>query len=145
MGRKIAGREPARGGVGSGAVGQKVITLERVTAHVSRDPSPAAAPRRRGPAAGAVSGDLGMLLVCLIWAFNFSITKLALHSIPPLPFTAIRFTAASGLLWLVLRGIEGPAPLPPGSLKRLILLGLLGNTAYQLVFTVGLAHTTASN
>jgi drug/metabolite transporter (DMT)-like permease len=86
-----------------------------------------------------------MLLVCLIWGFNFSITKLALHSLPPLPFTAIRFTAASGLLWLVLRVIEGPAQLAPGSLKRLILLGLLGNTAYQLVFTVGLSRTTASN
>src|SRR3954469_1760817 len=137
MGRKIAGREPARGWVGSGAAGQKVITLERVTAHVSRDPSRPTAPLPRGPAAPPLSGDLGMLLVCLIWGLNFSITKLALQSIPPLPFTAIRFTAASGLLWLVLRGIEGPAPLPPGSLKRLILLGLVGNTAYQLVLPAG--------
>jgi drug/metabolite transporter (DMT)-like permease len=86
-----------------------------------------------------------MLLVCLIWGLNFSITKLALHSIPPLPFTAIRFVAASMLLWIVLRRIEGPATLPSGSLQRLILLGVVGNTAYQLVFTVGLAKTTATN
>jgi drug/metabolite transporter (DMT)-like permease len=103
----------------------------------------AASPPPRRPARAA--GDLGMLLVCLIWGLNFSITKLALHSIPPLPFTAIRFVAASILLWIVLRRIEGPAPAPSGSLQQLILLGLVGNTAYQLVFTVGLAKTTATN
>jgi drug/metabolite transporter (DMT)-like permease len=86
-----------------------------------------------------------MLLVCLIWGLNFSITKLALDQIPPLPFTAIRFIAASLLLWLVLRIVEGPAKLPPGALKTLILLGLLGNTCYQLTFTVGLARTAATN
>jgi drug/metabolite transporter (DMT)-like permease len=95
--------------------------------------------------ASKLSGDLGMLLVCLIWGFNFSITKLALEQIPPLPFTAVRFIAASLLLWLVLRLVEGPARLPPGALKTLVLLGLLGNTCYQLTFTVGLALTTATN
>src|SRR3954465_147869 len=114
MGRKIAGREPARGWVGSGAAGQKMITLERVTAHVSRDPSRPTAPLPRPPAAHAVTGDLGMLLVCLIWGLNFSITKLALQSIPPLPFTAIRFTAASGLLWLGVPRFEGAGPPAPG-------------------------------
>jgi hypothetical protein len=62
-----------------------------------------------------------------------------------LPFTAVRFTISSLLLWLVLRMVEGPAPLPPGALKKLILLGVLGNTCYQLFFTVGLARTTATN
>ena len=50
-----------------------------------------------------------MLLVCLIWGLNFSVTKIALDQIPPLPFTAIRFVAASLLLWVVLRLAEGPA------------------------------------
>ena len=86
-----------------------------------------------------------MLVVCLLWGLNFSITKLALHQIPPLPFTAIRFTLASLLLWGVLRLVEGPDPMPRDGMKRLILLGLVGNTAYQLVFTVGLSRTTATN
>jgi drug/metabolite transporter (DMT)-like permease len=89
--------------------------------------------------------DAGMLLVCLIWGFNFSITKVALEDIPPLPFTAIRFLISSLLLWLVLRVVEGPAKLPPGGLRKLVLLGVLGNTCYQLFFTVGLARTTATN
>lgn len=86
-----------------------------------------------------------MLLVCLIWGFNFSITKSAFDQVPPLAFTAIRFTVSSLLLWLVLRVVEGPAKLPPGALGRLVLLGLMGNTFYQLAFMLGLARTTASN
>jgi drug/metabolite transporter (DMT)-like permease len=86
-----------------------------------------------------------MLLVCLIWGLNFSITKLALAQIPPLPFTAIRFVVSSLLLWLVLRLTEGPFRVPGPALRLLILLGLVGNTCYQLAFTVGLNHTTATN
>jgi drug/metabolite transporter (DMT)-like permease len=103
-----------------------------------------ASPLPRLPAS-RFAGDLGMLVVCLIWGFNFSITKLALEQIPPLPFTGIRFLVSSLLLWAVLRLVEGPATLPSGGLNKLILLGLVGNTCYQLVFTLGLARTTATN
>src|SRR5687767_16039878 len=103
---------------------------------------PGGHPPRRAP---RLASDIGMLLVCLIWGLNFSITKLALDQIPPLPFTAIRFIAASLLLWLVLRVVEGPVQLPPGALRTLALLGLLGNTCYQLTFTVGLDRTAATN
>jgi drug/metabolite transporter (DMT)-like permease len=104
-----------------------------------------ASPPPRHEARRPLAGDLGMLLVCLIWGFNFSITKLALEQIPPLPFTAVRFAVASLLLWVVLRLLEEPTPVPAGDLRWLILLGVVGNTAYQLVFTVGLARTTATN
>ena len=89
--------------------------------------------------------DLGMLLVCIIWGFNFSVTKSAFDQLAPLPFTAIRFIISSLLLVLVLRLVEGPAKLPPGALKQLIILGVVGNTCYQLAFILGLARTTATN
>jgi drug/metabolite transporter (DMT)-like permease len=98
-------------------------------------------PRRRAVSAD----DLGMLLVCLIWGLNFSITKSAFDQIPPLAFTAVRFAISSLMLWMVLRVAEGPAKLPPGALRRLVLLGVVGNTFYQLAFMLGLARTTASN
>ena len=110
----------------------------------SSRPEAAASPTGSAPARG-LSGDLGMLTVCLIWGMNFSITKLALDQIPPLPFTAIRFALASVLLWLVVRAVEGPAAIPAGATRTLVLLGILGNTCYQLAFTVGLHHTTATN
>jgi drug/metabolite transporter (DMT)-like permease len=88
---------------------------------------------------------LGLPLVCLIWGMNFSVTKSAFDQLPPLPFTAIRFTVSSVLLWLIIRVAEGPAKLPPGALRQLILLGVLGNSCYQLAFMLGLARTTATN
>src|SRR4051812_46515069 len=106
-----------------------------------------AAPLPRRPAVGRrrAADDAGMLLVCLIWGLNFSVTKFALREIPPLPFTAVRFVGASLLLWLVLRLVEGPVTRPTGGIGKLVILGLVGNTCYQLAFTVGLSRTTATN
>jgi drug/metabolite transporter (DMT)-like permease len=86
-----------------------------------------------------------MLVVCLIWGVNFSVTKIAIRQMPALPFTAIRFAAASLLLWIALRALEGPAALSWAALRRLVVLGIVGNTLYQLAFVVGLEHTTATN
>lgn len=89
--------------------------------------------------------DAGMLLVCLIWGTNFSVTKLALAEIPPLGFTAIRFVAGSALLWTILRIRQG-TPVPPRhTWWRLVWLGVVGNTFYQIAFMLALAIGTASN
>jgi drug/metabolite transporter (DMT)-like permease len=103
-------------------------------------PAPLPAAGRRG-----VAADLGMLVVCLIWGLNFSVTKSAFDQIPPLPFSAVRFLISSLLLWLVIRMVEGPAKLPTGALRHLIILGVVGNTCYQLAFMLGLSRTTATN
>lgn len=86
-----------------------------------------------------------MLLVCLIWGLNFSVTKLALAQIPPLPFTAVRFIISSLLLWAILRVAEPGVAQSREGLKTLIVLGLVGNTFYQLLFTLGLDQTAATN
>ncbi len=86
-----------------------------------------------------------MLVVCLIWGLNFSVTKSAFTRFPPLAFTAIRFVIASALLVPLVRRLEGNEPMPPGALRRLVILGIVGNTLYQLGFISGLARTTASN
>lgn len=86
-----------------------------------------------------------MLVVCLIWGVNFSVTKIAIGQMPALPFTAIRFALASLLLWVVLRATEKPAALPRAEIRRLVVLGIVGNTLYQLAFVLGLVYTTATN
>ena len=105
-------------------------------------PSPRAAPPSAPP---AFFGDLGMLTVALIWGLNFSITKGAFARFPPLAFTGVRFALASLLLVPLVRWLEGRQALPRGAMARLILLGVVGNTLYQLGFISGLARTTASN
>ncbi|CAN5741187.1 EamA family transporter [soil metagenome] len=86
-----------------------------------------------------------MLLVVLIWGVNFTVTKGAFARFPPLAFTGVRFALASLLLVPIVRHLEGAEPLPRGVLARLIVLGLVGNTLYQLAFILGLDRTTASN
>jgi drug/metabolite transporter (DMT)-like permease len=86
-----------------------------------------------------------MSLVVLLWGANFAAIKVALPSIPPLAFAAIRFTVGSAIMaWLLARrqGLERP---PPDLGWRLVWLGLLGNTAYQLCFMLGLQRTSATN
>lgn len=86
-----------------------------------------------------------MLVVVVIWGLNFSVTKGAFSRFPPLAFTAVRFVLASAVLVPLVRRLEGSAPLPTGSLLRLIVLGVVGNTLYQIGFILGLDLTTASN
>jgi drug/metabolite transporter (DMT)-like permease len=86
-----------------------------------------------------------MLLVALIWGVNFSVTKGAFATFPAFAFTGVRFGLASLLLVPLVRRLEGAEPLPRGALVRLIVLGVVGNTLYQLVWIAGLERTTASN
>lgn len=101
---------------------------------------PAAAPRH-GPA----RADLAMLLVVLIWGGNLPVIKAALSEIPTLGFAAIRFTIASLTFVLLLRAREGSVLPPAGTGWAMLWLGLLGNTAYQLLFMTGLFHTSVAN
>jgi drug/metabolite transporter (DMT)-like permease len=104
-----------------------------------------ATPATSPPLRSATAADLGMLLVALIWGVNFSVTKGAFDTIPPFAFTAVRFALASLFLVPLVRRLEGVEPLPPGALVRLIVLGVVGNTLYQLAWISGLERTTASN
>jgi drug/metabolite transporter (DMT)-like permease len=101
-------------------------------------PAPARAPSSR-------LADLGMLLVAVIWGLNFSVTKGAFPRFPPLAFTGVRFILATALLVPLVHWMEGPTRVSGSVLKRLIVLGFVGNTLYQLAFISGLDRTTASN
>lgn len=93
----------------------------------------------------ALAPHAEMLATVLFWGGNFTATKLALPYIPALAFTALRFTIGTGLLWAILRRLEPEHDLAPGLGWPMIVLGLVGNTLYQLCFIHGLAVTTATN
>ncbi|HEU5169178.1 MAG TPA: DMT family transporter, partial [Gemmatimonadales bacterium] len=92
-----------------------------------------------------VTADAGMLLVTLIWGTNFTAMKIGLEAMPPLAFTALRFVSSSLLLCAILRIRTGRLSIPKGLFWPLVGLGVLGNTLYQLAFTIGLALSTATN
>lgn len=88
--------------------------------------------------------DAALIVTISIWAVNFSVVKFTLGHLPPLAFNTIRLTGASICFFCLARLRPGPSILP-GDWKRLLLLGLTGHTAYQLLFIFGIHATTASN
>ncbi|MBE0461228.1 MAG: EamA family transporter [Candidatus Aminicenantes bacterium] len=89
--------------------------------------------------------DIFMLLGVIFWAINFSVIKIALREFTPLGFNGIRLVFASGILLLFLF-ISGEGFLvSKKDLLMLCILGLCGNTVYQMLFIHGINLTTASN
>jgi drug/metabolite transporter (DMT)-like permease len=89
--------------------------------------------------------DLFMLLLTLIWAINFSFVKIALLEFSPLAFNGLRMAFASLILVLVLFFTKEGLGVAKKDIGKLVVLGIIGNTVYQLLFIHGINLTTASN
>ena len=89
--------------------------------------------------------DVLLILISIVWGINFTFVKGALVDFSPLSFNAIRFAASSlillSLLWLRERSFR----IKRRDVGLFVLLGLVGNTAYQLFFIHGIVFTTATN
>jgi len=94
---------------------------------------------------GFGSTDLLLLLMTLIWGSNFTVIKYSLEDLLPLSFNALRFTLASAAMLVLALAMRNRVELAPGDGRKLFLLGLLGNTCYQSMFIIGMAHTRAGN
>ena len=88
--------------------------------------------------------DAALVATILMWAVNFSVVKSALRHFTPMAFTSIRLVAAS-LCFLALARLSPGPSLLASDRKRLLLLGLVGHTFYQVLFIQGIHATTASN
>jgi len=86
-----------------------------------------------------------LLGVAFVWALNFSVSKMSLQEIDPMSFNAMRFFLATLLMWGFTLRSGRWIPLRPGDWSRLIVLGLLGNLVYQLLFIFGLNRTFSAN
>lgn len=88
--------------------------------------------------------DGAMLAVAVIWALNNVFTKAILNErIAALPYVFCRFAIVAVLLfaWLRARGVD--LRVRRDDYPRFLLAGLTGYAAYNLLFVVGLSHTTA--
>ncbi len=89
--------------------------------------------------------DVLLLVTVVIWGVNFAVVKFALAEIPPLAFNAVRFLAVGVTLVAVMRLTGQSWRIDRRHLAGLVGLGVLGNTAYQLLFIHGADATTADN
>jgi len=88
--------------------------------------------------------DIFMLLAVLCWAINFSFIKIALREFSPLGFNGIRLFFASLILIIALFLSGERFSFAKSDMLKIFFLGIIGNTAYQLLFIHGLNWTTAS-
>ncbi len=86
-----------------------------------------------------------MLALVVVWGTNFPVVKAAFGEIPPLPFNALRLSAATALVAGWLWAARQIPRLWGGLALRLAALGLVGHTLYQLAFVFGLDRTTAGH
>lgn len=86
--------------------------------------------------------NAGIIILCLIWGFNFVIMKWGNDYFPPGEFAALRFSTGA----LVLLGVSfiKRVPLPSKSdLKWLILCGIFQTTYFNIAIQVSLNHIDA--
>ena len=93
---------------------------------------------------GVTVTDLLLLLMAMIWGVNIAVVKYGTMHLSPLAYNGVRVSIAA----LALLGIAAAMGRPwPGrrEVVTLMLLGVLGNGLYQVLFIEGIAHTRAGN
>ncbi|HEY0971463.1 MAG TPA: DMT family transporter [Gemmatimonadales bacterium] len=114
---------------------------------VERDPIDGAHPdsaRGGAPHAGFGVTDVLLLAMALIWGVNFSVVKFGTGVMSPLAFNGTRMLLAAAALGALALTMRDRWPTGADAL-RLLLLGVLGNGVYQLLFVEGIARTRAGN
>lgn len=93
----------------------------------------------------SVSALLTLLLLSLIWGYNWVVMKQTLHYVGPLSFAALRSVLGAAMLFALLVLLR--KPLVPENVPGLLLLGLLQTTGFMglipLALVTGGAGKTA--
>lgn len=89
--------------------------------------------------------DLLLLLVVFAWGSVFSVIKYSLQEIEPLAFVTARFGGAALFLLLATLLLEGKPTIRREDWLRVGVVGIIGIGFYQILFTLGIYYTTASN
>ena len=90
--------------------------------------------------------DVLLLLVIAAWATNLSVVKVAVLDFPVHAFNALRMIVAAAAFGVVLwRARPADRRVARGDRGRVVLLGLIGGTVYQMLFMSGVPRTSVAN
>lgn len=124
----------------------KIMDNPRVPRSISANDSDGSPPIHPRPRLGTVgTTDLLMLGVVVVWGVNFSVIKSTLTEMSPLAFDGLRFLLSSITMLILSCVIQGDLRIQCNDWPRLVLIGLIGHTIYQLFLIIGLYHTKAGH
>ncbi len=87
-----------------------------------------------------------LLLVIVAWATNLSVVKVAVRDFPVHAFNALRLIVAAAAFGVVLwRAQPVERRVARADWGRVVLLGLVGGTLYQMLFMSGVPRTSVAN
>jgi drug/metabolite transporter (DMT)-like permease len=90
-------------------------------------------------------GHLFLGIVILTWGINFGIVKSAYQDLPPILFAAIRFTVSGIVIFLLTFWRERSVSIRKKDLGMVAAVGGMGLGLYQILWSLGLNLTSASN
>ena len=90
--------------------------------------------------------DLLLVLVIVAWGTNLSVVKVALRDFPVHSFNTLRMFVAAAAFGVVLwRAQPAERRLHRSDWARVVFLGLVGGTFYQILFMNGVPRTSVAN
>ncbi len=90
--------------------------------------------------------DLLLVLVVVAWGANLSVIKVAVGEFPVHAFNALRMVTAGAAFALLLgRMRPDERRIAPADRRRVVVLGLVGGTFYQVLFVSGVPMTSVAN
>lgn len=89
-----------------------------------------------------VLAEVAVLFMALIWGVNYSVIKYGMTFVTPMAYNTLRVMIAAVTLLAIARAVGGPWP-GRRDVLVLLLLGVLGNGIYQMLFAEGLSRTRA--
>jgi len=90
--------------------------------------------------------DLLLVLIVVAWGANLSVIKVALREFPVHAFNALRMVVAGAAFAVMLWRMSPEARrVERGDRGRVVFLGLIGGTFYQMLFVSGVPMTSVAN
>lgn len=96
----------------------------------------------RAGAPSVAFAELSVLMMALIWGVNYSVIKYGMTFVTPMAYNTVRVLVAAITLLTIALLFGGPLPSRRDA-GLLLLLGVLGNGFYQMLFAEGVSRTRA--
>ncbi|MGV3707665.1 MAG: DMT family transporter [Gemmatimonas sp.] len=111
--------------------------------HTSEPRAPRATTPRTAASAKFGMTDVGLVIMAAIWGGHYTVLKIGMQTMEPYTFAAFRMVGALIILAALAMGVRDVPRPSRQDIKAMLMMGLLGNGIYQLLFMIGMKSTRA--